>query len=48
MRFSKQKEGNERVPHYEFWTSIPGLVKDGVSFCKQKVGVGGGDTYASV
>lgn len=33
----KQLEGTDRIPHYEFWTSLPGLAKEGVRFTKAKI-----------
>eukprot|EP00040_Diaphanoeca_grandis_P016498 m.85147 g.85147 ORF g.85147 m.85147 type:complete len:273 (+) comp25836_c0_seq1:175-993(+) len=33
----KKLEGNQRIPHVEFWSSLPGLVKEGVMFCKGKI-----------
>jgi hypothetical protein len=26
------KEGQDRIPNNEFWSSLPGLVKDGILF----------------
>jgi len=51
MLGNQGKGGNDRIPHYSFWTSLPGLVKDGFAFTKgkltgQRVDVDG--TYAAV
>jgi Autophagy-related protein 27 len=36
MKFVRKAEGLEIVPHIEFWTSLPGLVKDGCLFIGSK------------
>eukprot|EP00039_Didymoeca_costata_P018178 m.332380 g.332380 ORF g.332380 m.332380 type:complete len:262 (+) comp16943_c0_seq1:29-814(+) len=46
--YKLKKEGRERFPHVEFWSSIPGLVKDGVSYSKNKILRREGGTYESV
>jgi len=33
----KHLEGRERIPHVEFWTGLPGLIKEGARFVKSKV-----------
>ena len=33
----KHLEGRERIPHLDFWTGLPGLIKEGVRFLKAKV-----------
>jgi len=45
-RFKRQLTGIELIPNVTFWTSIPGLVKDGVMFLVNKVRGRGG--YSSV
>lgn len=37
LHFRQQKQGREAIPHVEFWASLPGLVKDGCSFCISKI-----------
>ena len=37
MRHKKGHEGIDRIPHKEFWASIPSLAKDGLSFTKAKI-----------
>jgi hypothetical protein len=37
LRWKQEKPEGERFVHREFWTSLPGLAKDGVSFTKAKV-----------
>ena len=32
LHYVKKEEGANRIPHRTFWTSIPGLVKDGCAF----------------
>ena len=32
----KNLEGRERIPHVDFWTGLPGLVKEGFRFTKSK------------
>jgi len=44
--FKLQKRGVEAVPQWSFWSSIPGLTKDGVMFLVNKArGRGGNGTY---
>lgn len=33
----KKLEGRERIPNVDFWTSLPGLIKEGGRFCISKV-----------
>jgi len=33
----KNLEGRDRLSHVDFWTGLPGLVKEGVRFSKSKV-----------
>lgn len=47
LRYNKMAEGNDRIPQYEFWSSLPGLAKDGFAFTKSKI-TGGSGTYNSV
>jgi hypothetical protein len=35
-KFSRQKEGIEVIPNYQFWFALPGLFKDGVLFVVHK------------
>eukprot|EP01112_Ceratiomyxa_fruticulosa_P010384 TRINITY_DN2747_c0_g1_i4.p1 TRINITY_DN2747_c0_g1~~TRINITY_DN2747_c0_g1_i4.p1 ORF type:complete len:260 (-),score=43.65 TRINITY_DN2747_c0_g1_i4:105-884(-) len=37
--------GKDILPHADFWLSIPGLVKDGFLFTKNKITGGGSSTY---
>ena len=55
LKYSRGQSGTDAVPNYGFWTSLPGLSKDGFSFVMGKVrGVGGGSAggggsgYASI
>jgi hypothetical protein len=47
----KGSNGKESIPNYDFWTSIPGLIKDGfgftISIVREKIS-GGGEGYSSV
>jgi len=43
-RFKRGMNGIEMIPNVTFWTSIPGLVKDGVMFIVNKVRNRGGYT----
>jgi len=43
-KFKRQLTGVEIIPNVTFWTSIPGLVKDGVMFLVNKVRNRGGYT----
>jgi len=36
-KFREEKEGVDLLPNVEFWTSVPGLVKDGAVFTKEKI-----------
>jgi len=36
-KFKAQKNGVELVPNLDFWTSLPGLVKDGIMFPINKI-----------
>lgn len=41
--FARRKSGELRAPHSSFWTSLPGLVSDGIQFSVcQCFGLGGG------
>jgi len=31
-KFARGAEGNEMLPHYEFWSDLPNLIRDGVMF----------------
>lgn len=50
LRYKKEAPEGERFIHKEFWSSIPGLVKEGISFSKAKVFSGGSSSepYQSV
>jgi len=40
-KFKQEKDGMELVPNVEFWSSLPGLVKEGFQFTIEKIrGVG--------
>ena len=47
----KGANGKESIPNFDFWTSIPGLIKDGFGFTistvREKIG-GGSEGYSSV
>lgn len=32
MKFKREASGKDLIPNVEFWSSIPGLVKDGIKF----------------
>jgi len=36
-KFKRQAHGLELIPNVEFWTSLPGLIKDGVMFIVNSV-----------
>eukprot|EP01116_Phalansterium_solitarium_P011763 TRINITY_DN27539_c0_g1_i1.p1 TRINITY_DN27539_c0_g1~~TRINITY_DN27539_c0_g1_i1.p1 ORF type:complete len:238 (-),score=26.74 TRINITY_DN27539_c0_g1_i1:219-932(-) len=46
--YRRQETGVRLIPQVEFWTSIPGLVKDGALFIVAKIRGGGGGSYQSV
>jgi len=37
QRFVREKSGAEMIPNVEFWSSLPGLTKDGVMFIVNKI-----------
>ena len=37
LRFGRNATGVEVIPHYEFWSSLPGLVRDGFMFVFNKI-----------
>lgn len=37
LHFQQGKQGREAIPHVDFWTSLPGLIKDGGLFCVNKI-----------
>jgi len=52
MNHRKGEVGYDRVPHKEFWGSLPGLIKDGFEFTKgkvmEKLGRGGDGNYTDL
>lgn len=44
----RKARGVEMVPNFEFWTSLPGLVKDGALFVVRKITRRGGESYTPV
>ncbi|XP_069114654.1 uncharacterized protein [Argopecten irradians] len=49
MRVKKQATGTGMVPHKDFWTAIPGLIKEGCVFTYQKIrGKISGKEYAAI
>lgn len=41
-KYHRQNTGKEIVPNVSLWTSLPGLIKDGVMFCVSKIRRKGG------
>jgi hypothetical protein len=47
-RIRMHSEGIEMIPNVEFWTSLPGLVRDGVFFIRNKITGKSGAAYSTV
>jgi len=47
-KFVRKKEGPEMIPNHEFWSSLPGLIKDGFTFVINKIRGKSGTSYSSV
>jgi len=48
QKLKNHAEGLDLIPNKDFWTSLPGLVKDGVMFIVNKIRGTSGNTYSSV
>jgi len=48
QKFVRKSEGKDLIPNAEFWTSLPGLTKDGVMFGVSKIRGSKGSNYDSI
>jgi len=48
LKYHRNLDGNQAIPNYDFWSELPGYIKDGFAFTKSQLCSGGDPSYDNI